>query len=189
MKPIKTDRLCIEPFTEGDAAFIVALLNDPDWLRFIGDKNVRTLDDAVRYLRSGPLAMYEARGYGLCRVVQRASRAPLGMCGLLKRDGLDDVELGFAFLPAGRGQGHGREAAAAVVSYGFDTLALSRIVAITRPDNSASASLLKAIGMRVEGRLRLPPDGREVQLFALASNQSTTPTLSTLRAGSPRRAN
>lgn len=189
MKPITTHRLVVAPFTERDADFIVELLNDPEWLRFIGDKKVRTLDDARQYLRGGPLAMYELRGFGLCSVTRRTDDVTIGMCGLLKRDGLDEVELGFAFLPVGRGQGYAREAAAAVVEFGFAELALPRIVAITDPDNAASARVLEAIGMHDMGPVRLPPDGREVQLFAVEKNQSTTPTLSTLRAGSPRRAN
>ena len=119
---LQTERLRIRPFTEDDAAFILELVNDADWLRFIGDKNVRSLDDARRYLRDGPLAMLARYGHALGCVERRSDGQAIGMCGLLKRDSLDDVDLGFAFLPAARGQGYAREAAAAVVGFGFGTL-------------------------------------------------------------------
>ena len=98
------------------------LLNDPDWLRFIGDKQVRSLDGARHYLRNGPMAMVEKHGHGLCCVERRSDGQALGMCGLIKRESLDDIDLGFAFLPAARGQGYAREAAAAVLASGFGAL-------------------------------------------------------------------
>ena len=173
MSRLKTSRLLIERFTENDAAFIVELLNDPGWLRFIGDKQVRTLDDAREYLRVGPLAMYEQRGFGLCRVSRRADGPPIGMCGLLKRDGLDDIELGFAFLPLGRGHGHAREAAAVTIEFGFKALAAPRIVAITNAENVASARVLEGVGMRFERVAQLPPEGREVRLYAIEVDRTT----------------
>lgn len=170
MQTLHTERLVIRPFTEQqDAAFIVELLNDADWLRFIGDKQVHTLADACRYLRDGPLAMIERRGFGLCCVERRNDGQALGMCGLLKRDGLDDVELGFAFVPAARGQGYAREAATAVLGHGFGALGLRRIVAITDPDNAASARVLEAVGLRFERLVQLAAGGQPVRLFALAS--------------------
>jgi len=143
-------RLDMRPFSEDDAAFILDLVNDADWLRFIGDKNVHSLDDARRYLRDGPIAMHARHGHGLCRVERRSDGQVLGMCGLIKRDTLDDVDLGFAFLPQGRGQGYAREAAAAMLAHGFASLGLKRIVAITNLDNQASARVLEAVGMRFE---------------------------------------
>lgn len=166
MQTLHTERLTIRPFTEDDAAFILELVNDAQWLRFIGDKQVRNLDDARRYLRDGPLAMMARRGHALGCVERRSDGQAIGMCGLLKRDSLDDVDLGFAFLPAGRGQGCAREAAAAVVEHGLRTLGLPRIVAITDPDNQASARVLEAAGLRFE-RL-LPPSAttKSLRLFA-----------------------
>ena len=150
MQTLDTERLTIRLFTEGDAAFILELVNDADWLRFIGDKNVRSLDDARRYLRHGPLAMYEQHGLGLCCVERRSDAAALGMCGLIKRDAQADIDLGFAYLPAARGQGYAREAAAAMLAQGFGPLGLKRIVAITALDNQASARVLEALGMHLE---------------------------------------
>ncbi|MGH6623603.1 MAG: GNAT family N-acetyltransferase [Burkholderiaceae bacterium] len=172
MNELQTSRLLIERFTESDAGFIVELLNDPGWLRFIGDKKVRTLDDARQYLHAGPLAMYEERGFGLCRVSRRADGLALGMCGLLKRDGLDDIELGFAFLPEGRGQGYAREAAAAVIEFGFESLAAPRIVAITNSENAASARVLEGVGMHFDRVVSLPPEGREVRLYAIEADRA-----------------
>ena len=162
-----TQRLTIRPFTQGDAAFILELVNDADWLRFIGDKHVKTIDDAQRYLRDGPLAMFAKHGVALCRVERRSDGAALGMCGLIKRDTLDDIDLGFAFLPAARGQGYAREAAAAVLEHGLATLALKRIVAITDIDNAASARVLEGVGLHFERLLPASADGKVLRLFVI----------------------
>jgi RimJ/RimL family protein N-acetyltransferase len=164
-----TERLAIRPFTEGDAALILELVNDADWLRFIGDKNVHSLDDARRYLRDGPIAMHAKHGHGLCCVERRSDGVSLGMCGLIRRDTLDDIDLGFAFLPAARGQGNAREAAAAVLEHGFKNLALRRIVAITDIDNAASARVLEAVGLRFERLLPPGAGGKALRLFAIAA--------------------
>ena len=164
---LDTERLAIRPFTEGDAAFILELVNDADWLRFIGDKNVHSVDDARRYLHDGPLAMFAQHGVGLCCVERHSDGNALGMCGLIKRDSLDDIDLGFAFLPAARGQGYAREAAAAMLEHGFKALALKRIVAITDIDNAASARVLEAVGFRFERLLPAAADGKVLRLFAI----------------------
>lgn len=161
-----TARLAIRCFAPDDAPFIVELLNDPDWLRHIGDRGVRTLADARRYLHDGPLAMQAQEGFALWAVLRRDDAMPVGMCGLLRRAGLDDVDLGYAFLPAARGQGYAREAAAAVLAHGFQALGLRRIVAITSPDNDASARVLEAIGMRYERRLRVAGHQADSLLYA-----------------------
>ena len=161
-----TPRLAIRAFTLDDAPFIVELLNDPGWLHHIGDRGVRTLDDARRYLAYGPLAMQRREGFALWAVQPREGGAPLGMCGLLRRPGLADVDLGYAFLPAARGRGHAREAAAAVLAHGFDALGLKRIVAITGLDNHASGRVLEAIGMHFERRLRVAGHDADSLLYA-----------------------
>jgi [ribosomal protein S5]-alanine N-acetyltransferase len=164
---LDTQRLTIRPFTQDDAAFILELVNDADWQRFIGDKKVRSLDDARRYLRDGPLAMLAKHGVGLCCVERRSDGVAIGMCGLIKRDTLADIDLGFAFLPAARGQGYAREAAAAVLTHGLRTLALKRIVAITDLDNAASARVLEGVGLRFERLLPAAADGKVLRLFAI----------------------
>jgi ribosomal-protein-alanine N-acetyltransferase len=168
-----TPRLAIRAFTLDDAAFIVELLNDPGWLRNIGDRGVRTLDDARRYLGDGPIAAGARQGFSLWAVLRRddPSGAPIGMCGLVRREGLEHVDLGYAFLPAARGQGFAREAAAAVLKHGFERLGLTRIVAITAVDNEASGRVLEAIGMKFEQRLRVPGHADDSLLYAADAPQ------------------
>jgi [ribosomal protein S5]-alanine N-acetyltransferase len=158
MLRIETERLQLRPLTEADDTFIVSLLNDEAFLRFIGDRGVRTPAGARVYIRQGPVASYRRFGHGLLLVVLRDTQTPIGICGLLKRDTLQDVDVGFAFLPDYRGQGYGFESAAAVMEDGRASLGLGRIVAITDPENVASIRLLEKLGMRFE-RMIAPPDG------------------------------
>ncbi len=163
---LETDRLFLRRFNVDDAAFILRLLNDPLWLRFIGDKGVRTLDDARNYLCKGPLAMYEREGFGLYLTARKDDGAAIGMCGLIKRDSLDDVDIGFAFLPEFRAQGYALESASAMLAYGKGAFGLTRIVAIVSPDNERSARLLLKLGMTFEKSVKLAVDD-EVSLYAL----------------------
>ena len=162
-----TERLTIRPFTLDDAAFIVTLVNDPDWLRFIGDKAVKTAEDARRYLTAGPIAMYELHGFGLCAIERTKDRSTIGMCGLIRREGLEDVDIGYALVPEARGQGFALEAALAVLEYGLTTLGISRIVAITNPDNVASTRVLEGLGMRFERHLQMGEGAKRVALYAV----------------------
>ena len=166
MKEIETVRLILRRFTLNDAIFFRALLNDPDWIRFIGDRNINSDEKARAYLAKSYLAHYEKNGFGLNLVAMKDGK-PIGMCGLLKRDGLDDVDIGFAFLPAYRGNGYAVEAARAVLAYGRDVLHKNRVVAITLADNLTSSALLKKIGMHFETMVRLTDDGDELARYAL----------------------
>ena len=165
MTVLETNRLVLRRLTSADAEFIVALLNQPSFLRYIGDKEVRNNADAVRYLETGPIASYERFGFGLYLVALRATDTPIGMCGLLKREQLPNVDIGFAFLPEYWSQGYAFESAAAVMTHARDVLGLKRIVAITSPDNDASIRLLKKLGLEFEGLIRLSEDQPEVRLF------------------------
>lgn len=162
-----TARLRLRPLAEDDAPFIVALLNEPSFLRYIGDRKVRTLEDAGAYVRNGPQASYARHGFGLLLVVRREDEAPIGMCGLLKRDALDDADLGFAFLPAAWGQGFASEAAAAVLAHGRTALGLRRVAAIVQPDNDASLRVLARIGFAFERLMRMPGEEKDIQLHTL----------------------
>ena len=166
MTPLISARLTLRPFTPDDAAFIVKLLNDPGWLRNIGDRKVRNQDDAREYLRNGAIAHAARHGFALGAIERRNDGALIGMCGLIRREGLDDVDLGYALLPSYRGQGYAREAAAAWLASGFERFALKRIVAITSVDNAASGKVLEAIGMRFERRLRVPGHDDDSLLYA-----------------------
>jgi [ribosomal protein S5]-alanine N-acetyltransferase len=165
-KILETDRLSLRRLSVEDDAFILELVNDPLWLRFIGDRGVRTLTEARDYILKGPMAMYERVGFGLYLVEHKSDGVSLGICGLIKRDGLEDVDLGFAFLPKFRAQGYAYESAAAVLVYGRNVLGLKRIVAITSPDNDRSARLLEKLSFTFEKMIHLPNDSEAVKLFA-----------------------
>jgi RimJ/RimL family protein N-acetyltransferase len=149
-----------------DAEFIHGLVNDPEFLRFIGDKGVRTVEDARQYLLTGPLASYDRHGFGLWMVELEPSAAPVGMCGLLKRDTLPDADIGFAFLPEYRSRGYALESASAVLQYSKAVLGLSRIVAIVNRGNERSIRILEKIGMTFERMVRLSEEEPEIMLFA-----------------------
>lgn len=183
VKVFDTERLVLRRMRAEDAAFVLNLLNDPSWLKFIGDKGVRTLDDAKRYVVEGPLRMYSRFGFGLWLVELKADGSPIGICGLIKRASLEDVDLGFAFLPEFRRNGYALEAASATVRYGRQSLGLERIIAITAPENHGSCRLLEKLGFSLEGTIRLTDASPEVRLYASDStaarcSSSTKPFLS-----------
>lgn len=162
----ETERLRLRWFNAGDSAFILQLLNEPSWIQFIGDKGIKTPEDALRYLENGPIAMYKRMGFGLYAVESKALGELIGMCGLIKRETLEDVDLGFAFLPAFWRNGYAFEAASAVMSYGRSTLGLERIVAILSQENHRSSRLLEKLGFHLEGNFRFPPTGEDLHLYA-----------------------
>ncbi|MGA3675530.1 GNAT family N-acetyltransferase [Lysinibacillus agricola] len=166
MKILETGRLTLRLQTTDDADFILELMNDPSWLQFIGDRGLRTVEDARGYIMNGPIRMYEQFGFCLYLVERNEDRSPVGICGLVKRDLLEDVDIGFAFLPTYWGKGYAYEAASAVLAYGLDTLGLKRIVAITSQDNYASAKLLEKVGLKFERLVQLSNDEEELRLFS-----------------------
>jgi len=165
MNVLETERLSLRRLEEGDAEFILGLLNQPSFLRFIGDKGVRTLADARKYILQGPIASYEQFGFGLYLVELKEMRVPIGMCGLLKRESLEDVDIGFAFLPQFWGQGYALESASSVMAFAKNVVGLKRVVAITNPDNDASIKVLERIGMQFERMTKLSDEGMELRLF------------------------
>ncbi|HXX29220.1 MAG TPA: GNAT family N-acetyltransferase [Myxococcaceae bacterium] len=168
MNVLQTERLTLRHLSLDDAAFILALLNEPSWLRFIGDKDVHSLDDARAYITKGPLDMYQRLGFGLYLAERREDGRPIGLCGLIKRETLKDVDIGFAFPPEFWGKGYAYEAAAAVVEHGRSTFGLKRLVAITSLDNRSSIRLLEKLGFGFEGMIKLSEDGEELRLFGRA---------------------
>lgn len=166
MTVVETERLTLRRLEIGDAEFIIGLLNDPSFLRFIGDKGVRTLDDAREYISNGPIASYERFGFGMYLTERKDDAVPIGICGLLKREALKDVDVGFAFLPQFWSKGYAFESASAVMAYGRNVLGLTRIVAITSSDNEASIRLLSKLGMKFESMVRLSAESPEIRLFA-----------------------
>lgn len=164
---LNTPRLQLRELTDSDddAHFTLALVNDKDFHRFIGDRGVRTLEDARRYIEKGPRDMYRQHGFGMYRV-ELKDGTPIGQCGLIQRDGLDDIDIGFAFLPKYRGHGYALEAAQAVMDWGKTKLGLQRIVAITNPDNGNSTRLLEKLGLKKEGLITLPGSDEKILLMA-----------------------
>ena len=161
---LETPRLRLRHLVPEDAPFILELLNEPGWLRFIGDRGVRDLESARGYIETGPRAMYARTGFGLYCVEDREGGASLGMCGLLKRDTLEYVDLGFAFLARHQGRGYAREAATAAMDEARG-LGLSQVAAITDPANQRSIRLLESLGFRDAGHRRLTHDAPELCLF------------------------
>ncbi|QOL51070.1 GNAT family N-acetyltransferase [Massilia litorea] len=163
---LQTERLRVRHMVPEDAAFMLGLLNDPAWHRYIGDRGIRTLEGARDYILTGPMAMVARLGFGFDIVERAEDGCPIGVCGLAKRDFLDDVDIGYAFLPQYGGQGYAIEAARAVLAHA-KRLGLKRIVATVRPDNSASIRVLEKLGLRFERMIQAPDTRRELQLFAM----------------------
>lgn len=166
VKILETDRLSLRRLRPDDAEFMLMLLNDPAFLRNVGDRGVRTSEAARAYIEAGPMASYEQNGFGLYLVTLRDSGEPIGLCGLVKREGLADVDLGFAVLPQFRGHGYAAEAAAAVLAYARTNLGLKQLAAIALPNNHGSIRILQRLGFQARGSLRLPGDDEELVLFA-----------------------
>jgi RimJ/RimL family protein N-acetyltransferase len=167
----ETPRLRLRHLEARDAAFILELLNEPAFLRHIGDRGVRNMEDARDYIRTGAVSGYDRpilgrSGLGLYRVELQEGAIPVGVCGLLKRDYLQDVDVGFALLQAFHNRGYAFEAAEAVIRHGRQVLGFERIVAITTPDNQASIKLLRRLGLEFERTLRAPDVDRETSLFS-----------------------
>ncbi|NTX08163.1 GNAT family N-acetyltransferase [Myxococcus sp. CA051A] len=165
MKVLETERLVLRRVTQADAPFILVLVNEPAWLRFIGDRGVKTLEDAWGYIRNGPQVSYERHGFGLYLVERKSDGAPLGMCGLLKRDSLEHVDIGYALLPAYWGQGYAQEAVSATLAHGLRDFGLKRIAAIVSNDNASSIKVLSRLGLRFEKHIRLPGATEEISLY------------------------
>jgi ribosomal-protein-alanine N-acetyltransferase len=162
---LETERLVLRFFDFDDSEFIVRLLNEPSFIEHIGDKGVRSLKDARQYLLKGPLDSYERFGYGLNMVELKESGESIGMCGLVRRDNLDDADIGYAFLEQYWSRGYARESAGAVLNHARNTLGLDRIVAIVTPGNHSSIRLLEKIGLTFERMIRLNGDDEELQFF------------------------
>lgn len=166
MNVIETERLNLREVTEGDAAFILELLNDPDFVRNVADRGVRTLEDTRRFISERLVESYRRNGFGFWVVEPKGSQVPAGICGLVKRDTLPGVDVGYAFLPPFRSKGYAYESAAAVLGYARDVVGLKRLLAIVNPDNAGSIRVLEKLGMRFERMVSLSPGEPEIKLFS-----------------------
>jgi RimJ/RimL family protein N-acetyltransferase len=164
---LETERLALRWLKIEDAGFILKLVNEPAWKLYIGDYGVRTLEDAGKYIEKGPISMYSRLGFGLYLVELKATGVPIGICGLIKRESLEDVDVGFALLQEFWGKGYAFESASAVLAYGRRTFQLARIVAVSSKTNDPSARLLGKLGFRFDRLVRLRADADEVKLYAV----------------------
>lgn len=169
MDVIVTERLILSYLSMEDAPFIFELLNTPEWIQFIGDRGIRTLTDARLYITNGPVKSYDQNGFGLFLVKLKVDGTPIGLCGLIKRLSLEDVDIGFAFLSAYTGKGYAAESAAATLEYGKINIGLRRIVAITNDSNIHSIRLLEKIGMRYERRIKFEAEAEAEELLLYAT--------------------
>lgn len=167
MNIIETQRLALREFDTQDAAFLCELVNTPEWLRYIGDRNIRNTEDAAVYIEQKLQADYARNGFGFYLVQLRKEGTPIGLCGLVLREGLADVDLGFAFLTRYTGEGYAYESALATLAYAQNFLDLKRVVAISVKDNRKSIQLLQKLGMRFERFVQLPGDEEELMLYAV----------------------
>jgi len=165
METIESERLFLRPLTLEDAEFILQLLNTDGFIKYIGDRNVRTIEQAKDYLLNGPLKSYQVNGFGLSLAELKTDRTPVGMCGLLKRDYLDHADIGFAFLPDHTGKGYAYEIAKEIIHYGLNELQMKKIFAIVLSENSSSIKLLKKLGFRYEKNFISPDTGEELGLY------------------------
>jgi ribosomal-protein-alanine N-acetyltransferase len=163
---LQTERVDLRPFSAADAAFIVALVNDPQWLRFIGDRKVTDEAGARAWIESRLVAPCRTQGFGLWAMQRRADGELLGMCGLVQRDGLPEIDLGYALLPRHRGQGYVREAGAACLAHAAEALGKRRVLAITDPDNERSIRVLESLGMVRDDSVLYESEGRRSAVFA-----------------------
>jgi RimJ/RimL family protein N-acetyltransferase len=168
---VATPRLRLRTVDTDDADFYLELVNDPGFLEHIGDRGIRTREDAIQALLEGPIAMQEMRGHSLYVVELKETGEPVGMCGLIKRDTLDGVDIGYAYLQRHCGRGYAYEAGMAVLALA-PALGLPRVLAITSPNNLASNGLLRKMGMRFERFVYLVPGDAGKNLYSLDIEQT-----------------
>lgn len=166
---LETKRLYLRQFNPNDTDFILQLLNSPGWLEFIGDRQVRTKEQAVNYIIDGPMKSYEINGFGLSLVALH-DHTPIGMCGLIRRESLENVDIGFAFLPEYMGHGYALEIADATMKFAHETLKMNTILAITVPSNTRSIRLLNKIGLQFDKVVQFPTSTQDLLLFTNAAN-------------------
>ena len=167
MNTLETERLILRRFTLSDTAFIIELLNTEGWIKYIGEKNVKTADQARAYLENGPLKSYRNNGFGLALVELKEGRVPVGMCGLISREYLDHLDVGFAFLPNHTGHGFAFEIVTRTIKYAFDELKQEQLLAITLPHNYSSIKLLTKIGFNHDKNIIAPDTNEELCLYSI----------------------
>ena len=167
MTILETERLTLREITTDDAEFLLKLLNEPSFIENIGDRNVRTIEDACRYASNGPIASYQQHGFGLYLVELKDARTAVGICGLVKRESLPDADIGYAFLPEFWRKGYALEATSAIKRHAFEVLGHKKLLAIVNPENASSIRLLEKLGLRFASMVRVTEDAQETCLYSL----------------------
>jgi RimJ/RimL family protein N-acetyltransferase len=165
-KILETERTILRELDEKDAEFILDLLNQPSFIKYIGDRNVRTVEESRVYIKERMIISYEQFGFGMYLVGLKENKTPIGVCGFVKRDSLPELDIGFAFLADFEGKGYGFESAEAVMKYGKEVLDLNRVLAIATQDNHASHKLLEKLGFEFERLVKMPHDEEELKMFS-----------------------
>ena len=171
MNILETERLILRRFTLDDTEFIIELLNTEGWIKYIGEKNVKTTDQATAYLKNGPLKSYRNNGFGLALVELKADHVPIGMCGLINRDYLDHLDVGFAFLPKHTGQGYAFEIVKKTVEHALCELKQDKLFAITLPQNYSSIKLLTKIGFKYNKNFLTPDTSEDLCLYSITCGE------------------
>ena len=166
MNVISTDRLLINRITLDDAGFILKLINDKDWIKNIGDKGIRTIEETEEYIRTRFLKAYDEVGFGFYSLILKSDQQIIGIAGLVDREGIDHIDIGYGMLPEFRGKGYAFEATKAIYDYGYEELKLEKIVAIVNPDNTSSIKLLSKLGLEFERMIRFPDEEIDIMLFS-----------------------
>ena len=166
MNVISTDRLLINRITLDDAGFILKLINDKDWIKNIGDKGIRTIEETEEYIRTRFLKAYDEVGFGFYSLILKSDQQIIGIAGLVDREGIDHIDIGYGMLPEFRGKGYAFEATKAIYDYGYEELKLKKIVAIVNPDNTSSIKLLSKLGLEFERMIRFPDEEIDIMLFS-----------------------
>jgi len=164
---LKTERLHLRWLTEDDADLMLAIWNDPAFIRFVGDRGIRTLDEALEAMRGGVLKLYRDFGYGPYRLAVHGSDEAMGICGLFKRENLEFPDIGYGLLPAFCGAGYAFEAARAAADHAREHMQLSELCAIVTPANTRSVHLLEKLGMTAGEPIRMPGDDEDVVLYSV----------------------
>jgi len=167
-KTFETERLVVKPTVEADAEFIFELLNSPNWLKYIGNRNVTSIESAREYIKLKMLPQLERLGFGNYTVIRKSDQTKMGICGLYDRDGLEGLDIGFAFLPEYAGNGYAFESANKLKQVAFNDFGITEIVAITSQDNVSSQKLLERLGLRLTGTTKITDDDKELLLYKIS---------------------
>lgn len=170
----KTERLMLRPTSLEDSTFILELFNSPKWLKYIGDRKVRTISDATEYIRVRFIGEYERLGFSSFTVIRKTDLSKIGICGLYDRDGVDGIDIGFAFLPQFEGRGYAFEASALVLKLAFEHFGLKEVKAITTRYNFSSKKLLEKLGLKENGTLTLPGDHEKLVVYHIQKPEQPT---------------